>query len=79
MTPAGGALARALEMATGFADGPTLAFGMAKRQFELAANLPFDQFLEAEFSMQPVMSRTDDHEEGIAAFKEKRKPRFRGA
>ncbi|MEJ0045221.1 MAG: OB-fold domain-containing protein [Rhodospirillales bacterium] len=42
----------------GFVDGPTLAFGMAKRQFELASNLSFEQFLEAEFSMQPVMSRT---------------------
>ena len=77
-TPAGCALAHAREMAAGFVDGPTLAFGMAKRQFELAANLSFEQFLEAEFSMQPVMSRTEDHEEGIAAFKEKRKPRFRG-
>jgi 2-(1,2-epoxy-1,2-dihydrophenyl)acetyl-CoA isomerase len=77
-TPAGCALAHAREMAAGFVNGPTLAFGMAKRQFELAANLPFEQFLEAEFSMQPVMSRTEDHEEGIAAFKEKRKPRFRG-
>jgi 2-(1,2-epoxy-1,2-dihydrophenyl)acetyl-CoA isomerase len=78
-TPPGAALERAREMAAGFVDGPTLAFGMAKRQFELAGNLPFEQFLEAEFSMQPVMTRTEDHEEGIAAFREKRKPRFRGA
>lgn len=79
VAPAGEALARAKMMAEGFADGPSLAFGMAKRQFELAASLPFEPFLEAEFSMQPVMSRTEDHEEGVRAFKERRKPRFRGA
>ena len=78
-TAPGQALARARAMADDFAAGPTLAFGMAKRQFELAANLGFDQFLEAEFSMQPVMSRTEDHEEGVRAFKERRKPNFRGA
>ena len=78
-TPPGGALLRARAVAAEFVDGPTLAFGMAKRQFDLASNLSFEQFLEAEFSMQPVMSRTEDHEEGIAAFKEKRKPNFRGA
>jgi len=78
-TAPGEALAQARQMAQGFAEGPTLAFGMAKRQFELAATLGFDQFLEAEFSMQPVMSRTEDHEEGVRAFRERRKPRFRGA
>lgn len=72
-------IARARELAKGFAAAPTLALGMAKRQFELAPTLGFDQFLEAEAAMQPLMSRTDDHHEGVAAFKEKRPPRFRGA
>jgi 2-(1,2-epoxy-1,2-dihydrophenyl)acetyl-CoA isomerase len=72
-------LERARAMAEDFATGPTLAFAMAKRQFELAETLSFEQFLEAEFAMQPVMSRTEDHEEGRLAFKERRKPIFRGA
>jgi 2-(1,2-epoxy-1,2-dihydrophenyl)acetyl-CoA isomerase len=77
-TLAGGALARARELATSLADGPTLALGMAKRQFDLAGNLGFDAFLDAEFSMQPVMSRTEDHEEGVRAFKERRPAVFKG-
>ena len=77
-TAPGGALAAARAMAAGFVTGPTLAFGMAKRQFDLV-NLSLDQFLEAEFSMQPVMSRSDDHGEGLRAFKERRKPVFKGA
>lgn len=72
-------MARARELAESFAAAPTLALGMAKRQFELAPAMSFDQFLEAEAAMQPLMSRTDDHHEGVAAFKEKRPPSFRGA
>ncbi|MGE0586790.1 MAG: enoyl-CoA hydratase/isomerase family protein [Flavobacteriaceae bacterium] len=72
-------LERARDMACRFAAAPTLALGMAKRQFELAQAMSFDQFLEAETAMQPLMSRTDDHHEGVAAFKEKRPPRFSGS
>jgi 2-(1,2-epoxy-1,2-dihydrophenyl)acetyl-CoA isomerase len=75
----GTVLDRARELAAGFAAAPTLALGMAKRQFELAPAISFDQFLEAEAAMQPLMSRTEDHHEGVAAFKEKRPPRFSGA
>lgn len=71
-------LDRAREIARSFCEAPTLALGMAKRQFEFASSMSFDQFLEAEFGMQPLMSRSEDHHEGIAAFKEKRRPNFRG-
>lgn len=69
---------RALELATGFAAGPTIAMSLAKRQFDLAWNNGFDQYLDMESTMQPIASRTEDHEEGIAAFREKRKPAFQG-
>src|SRR3546814_18333881 len=62
-------LARARELAAAFAEAPTLALGMAKRQFDLASTTSFDQFLEAAFSLQPLMSLTEDHHESVAAFK----------
>ncbi len=70
---------RARQLAASLANGPTLALGMAKRQFEWADTMSFDQFLETESSMQPLMSRSDDHHEGVNAFKERRPPLFRGA
>lgn len=69
---------RAMELASSFAAGPTVAMGLAKRQFDLAWNNSFDQYLDMEATMQPLASRTEDHEEGLAAFREKRKPAFRG-
>lgn len=69
---------RAMELAESFATGPSIAMGLAKRQFDLAWNNSFDQYLDMEGTMQPIASRTEDHEEGIKAFREKRKPEFRG-
>lgn len=71
-------MTRALELANSFAEGPTVAMGLAKRQFDLAWNASFDQYLDMEATMQPIASRTEDHEEGLKAFREKRKPQFRG-
>jgi 2-(1,2-epoxy-1,2-dihydrophenyl)acetyl-CoA isomerase len=76
--PPEGLLERARTMARSFAEGPTLALGMAKRQFEMAPGATLDQFLEIEFAMQPLMSRTEDHHEGIQAFKDRRPARFKG-
>jgi 2-(1,2-epoxy-1,2-dihydrophenyl)acetyl-CoA isomerase len=70
--------ARALELARSFASAPTIALGLAKRQVALAAASNFDQYLEAESLMQPIASRTEDHEEGLKAFRERRKPDFKG-
>lgn len=69
---------RALALAASFAAGPTVAMGLAKRQFDLAWNAGFEQYLDMEATMQPLASRTEDHEEGLKAFREKRKPEFRG-
>ena len=70
---------KALEMARSFAEAPTVALGLAKRQFDLAAAASFDQYLDMEATMQPISSRTEDHEEGLAAFRERRPARFKGA
>lgn len=76
--PADGLEARALELAASLAQGPTVAMGLAKRQFDLAWNNSYAQYLDMEASMQPIASRTTDHEEGLSAFRERRPPAFKG-
>jgi 2-(1,2-epoxy-1,2-dihydrophenyl)acetyl-CoA isomerase len=69
---------KAMELARGFAASPTLALAMAKRQFDAAPGQTYDQALDFEANMQPLMVETLDFKEGTASFKEKRKPQFMG-
>jgi len=77
--PADQVMEEALAMASRLAEGPSLAIAMAKRQFEMAATTSFDTFLEAEFAMPPLMQQTEDHKEGVAAFRERRPAAFSGS
>lgn len=77
-TPAGEALAKAREIAGSFANAPTLALAMAKRQFEAAPAQNYDQALDFEANIQPLMTQTEDFREGTTSFKEKRKAVFVG-
>lgn len=78
MTEDGSALDKALEMARQFAEGPTYALGLSKKLFNLADGPSFEDYLEMESFVQPQLNNTVDHKEGVAAFKEKRKPKFTG-
>jgi 2-(1,2-epoxy-1,2-dihydrophenyl)acetyl-CoA isomerase len=69
---------RTMEMARDMADGPTFMFGLAKKLFHMAPSVSLEDYLEMEAMVQPQLNRTQDHQEGKAAFKEKRKPRFIG-
>jgi 2-(1,2-epoxy-1,2-dihydrophenyl)acetyl-CoA isomerase len=76
--PADDVLAKAQELAQSFAQSPTIALGMAKRLLDAAPAQTFEQALDFEANIQPLMVTTDDFKEGTAAFKEKRKPSYRG-
>jgi 2-(1,2-epoxy-1,2-dihydrophenyl)acetyl-CoA isomerase len=70
--------AKAAELARGFADAPTIALSMAKRQFEAAPGQTYTEALDFESAMQTLMVYTEDFKEGTLSFKEKRKARFTG-
>jgi 2-(1,2-epoxy-1,2-dihydrophenyl)acetyl-CoA isomerase len=66
------------ELAERLARGPTLAHGAAKAAVYSSANLPFESLLDFEARNQRAVGRSDDVKEGIRAFRERRKPEFRG-
>ena len=68
----------ARELAQRLAEGPTAAMGLMKRLLNAAENATLAEALEAEAALQELAGRTDDHAEGVAAFGEKRDPRFSG-
>lgn len=61
------------------AQGPTLAYGMTKRAMRRAWGLDLDEALAYEALLQEAAGRSHDHQEGVAAFLEKRDPAYQGA
>jgi 2-(1,2-epoxy-1,2-dihydrophenyl)acetyl-CoA isomerase len=69
---------RAAEIAATYAALPTRGIGMTKRLFDRAAHNRLEEQLELEAQLQSAATKTDDFREGVAAFLEKRDPRFEG-
>ena len=70
--------ARAHDYAAKLAELPTLSIAMSKKMLQLALSPSLDSFLDYEALIQPLMRTTEDFQEGVAAFKEKRPARFKG-
>ena len=60
------------------ASGPTLALGLSKRLLDASSTVTLEQALEDEARCQHITYTSEDVREGLAAYLERREPRFRG-
>jgi 2-(1,2-epoxy-1,2-dihydrophenyl)acetyl-CoA isomerase len=65
-------------LAARLADGAPRALGLTKRALSRSASSTLEDALEYEAWLQGIAGATADHAEGVAAFVEKRPPRFTG-
>lgn len=67
-----------LALATELAAAPTYVLGLSKKMFAAACSPSLETVLEIESYAASVARSSDDHREGVTAFKEKRKAQFSG-
>jgi 2-(1,2-epoxy-1,2-dihydrophenyl)acetyl-CoA isomerase len=78
VVPADQLLVEARELADRIAAGAPLAMALTKGALERAATIDLETALEGEAKLQGIAGASADHAEGLAAFREKRTPRFTG-
>jgi 2-(1,2-epoxy-1,2-dihydrophenyl)acetyl-CoA isomerase len=66
------------KLAERLAQGPTVAYGLAKTGLYQGLGMSLEDVLNMEARNQAIAARTPDRAEGVAAFREKRLPRFTG-
>ncbi len=69
-------LPETLQFAAQLAAGPTGAFGLSKRLFNKAVLPHLEEMLDYESHIQEIAGKGAEHKEGLAAFLEKRTPKF---
>lgn len=76
VAPAAELQGQAFTWAVELAQGPVQAMGLTKRDFNRSVYPNLEQMLDYEAHIQEIAGHGPDHHEGLAAFVEKRTPKF---
>ena len=66
------------EIANYYANAPTKAIGLMKKMLNKSGHSDLETMLQYEAYCQEIAGNSDDYKEGVAAFNEKRAPKFTG-
>ena len=66
------------QLASKLASMPTRGLGLTKKALHAGAHNTLDEQLALELDLQFEAAETEDYAEGVAAFLEKRAPKFQG-
>ena len=78
VVPAEQLQAKTMEVAQRIADKSPVALQLAKEAVKLASRSNLDEGLRREVDLFALCFSTEDKDEGVSAFLEKRKPAFKG-
>lgn len=78
VVPAASLRSEAIKMAEGYLQNPPIGLKLAKMMLYRGLNLDFRSGIELAGAVQSVAHSTEDHAEAINAWREKRKPRYKG-
>ena len=79
VVPGGQLLDEARSMAGRLAEAAPLALALTKDALQRSGTIDLDEALEGEAKLQGIAGASADHAEGLAAFRQKRPPRFSGS
>lgn len=71
-------MAEARAMAQTLANSPTVGIGLIKKALLNSTTATLQEQLGYEAQLQDIAAETNDYQEGVAAFREKRQPNFQG-
>ena len=78
ITPHGELMETTMELARRLAEGPTYSMALIKRLVHKSLHTDLEDSLRLAGPAQEIARQTEDHQEGVRAFIERRKPRFKG-